>query len=160
MDWHGNEDAGDMRAFNDADYHAEMALERDGIREAEYVELWDSFASRRPQPVVSYFEISPAVRTPSYQDSEGRWVHTPFVPRKVGRVLYKVSGPMPIPYCEECGEDVHRNNPEGCVDRRDGVLLCSQACKDAYRSYSGGYDEQEDFGADNNGPIGDWWYGD
>lgn len=41
----------------------------------------------------------------------------------------------------------------------DDGWMCDP-CHANYVEIDCAYEPQEDFGADNNGPIGDWWYGD
>lgn len=111
-----NEDAGDLRAFNEAEFYAEMNRERDYDRQYRYERGFD--ANTRP----GYFAMRPV--------------------EMFGRTIWeadaseRLPGPTEPPICEGCCRDLSRNEPDGRYDADDGIFFCSEECETEYLSGS------------------------
>ena len=145
MSYGNNEDAGDCRAYMDADYGAHLAEEKAYQASQAYLAAYDS-ESASMGPV--YLGREQGCKYPTALRIDG-----------VPQLLH---GPVSRPICEECSKDLDRSEPEGEYSSEWGFFFCTGEHREAYLSSMGhgGGSDYEDFGADNNGPIGDWYYGD
>lgn len=116
--YYNNEDAGDLSAYNEAEYYAEMEMEREADRRARFVEAFDRDMSR-PVSV---------------------WIYLPGERFASG---VEVQGPQDLPWCESCCARIRRDSHEARFHGGDGVYLCSEECSEAYDMIPGHYEGRE-----------------
>lgn len=126
--WYNNEDAGDLAAYNEAEYHAEMNAEREARRRARYVEEFDDHTAP------GYWAQRAVVNHPGT-----KWEWTQYV---VDTAAGRLPGPAEPPYCEECCEALDWNS-DARYYGPDAVFL-HEDCADRYINRPG-YSEGREF---------------
>lgn len=118
--YHNNEDAGDLQAFIEQDYYAEVATERAALQQRIYREQFDRDTQPGYLPVRPVtFHVGTQYETVTYQTD-----------RYAGRL----PGPCEPPVCEECLGTLARDS-DAQYDERDGVFLHNECAESYHNSY-------------------------
>ena len=101
--WANNEDAGDLRAFGEADYAATMNEEREHSRQLRFEEEWDR-------------EVASGVWYCWGYPRQQEFFH----------------GPNTLPMCESCGKELRRED-DGYWSEQWGAFYCDEHKEDEHR---------------------------